>query len=105
MAMDKTDNQYEVLSPWAEADPIPLKGLASRLKDLSGTKIGLFVNSKRASRSINDAVAVKLKDRFRSLDCSFFTRNRNVSVAETEDNEKFVEWIKGLDGVILSVGD
>jgi hypothetical protein len=103
--MDKTNGQYEVLNPWVEADPIPLKGLATRLKDLSGTKIGLFINSKRASRSIDDAVAVRLKDRFPSIDCSFFTRNRNVSVAETEDNEKFVEWVNGLDGVILSVGD
>ena len=25
---------YEVLSPWAEADPIPLKGLAPRLDKL-----------------------------------------------------------------------
>lgn len=103
--MDKTNGQYEVLSPWAEADPIPLKGLTPRLKDLSGKKIGLFINSKRASRSINDVVEVGLKDRFPSIDCSFFTRDRNVSVAETEDNDKFKEWVKGLDAVILSVGD
>ena len=40
---------YEVLSPWAEADPVPLSGISPRLEDMTGKKIGLFCNSKRAA--------------------------------------------------------
>lgn len=105
MVNSETDSQYEVMSPWAEADPIPLKGLAPRIKDLSGKKIGLFVNSKRASRSIDDVVEDRLKKRYPKMECSFFTRSQNLSVAETEYNDKFKEWVKELDAVILSVGD
>jgi len=28
-AQNKQESQYQVLSPWAEVDPIPLKGLAA----------------------------------------------------------------------------
>ena len=37
------EGQYEVLSPWAEVDPIPLRGISPRIKTLAGKKIGLFV--------------------------------------------------------------
>ena len=46
---DKPSNGYEVLSPWAEADPIPFRGISPRLGTLEGKKIGLLANSKRAA--------------------------------------------------------
>ena len=44
MSPGQTIASYEVLSPWAEADPIPIKGLAPRLDKIDGKKIGLPKN-------------------------------------------------------------
>ena len=35
----ESGGQYEVLNPWAEADPIPLEGISARLNELAGKKI------------------------------------------------------------------
>ena len=40
-------NEFEVLSPWATADPIPLRGITPRFDEMSGKKIGLYATSKR----------------------------------------------------------
>jgi hypothetical protein len=36
---DVSEYQYDVLSPWAEVDPLPLRGISPRLDSLSGKKI------------------------------------------------------------------
>ena len=36
------ESQYEVLSPWADVDPIPVRGISPRLDSVEGKKIGLF---------------------------------------------------------------
>ena len=105
MNTTKENGQYEVLSPWAEVDPLPLKGLSPRLTDMTGKKIGLFFNNKEAARPIQNIVEARLKKRFPALEFSHFLRIPNLSVAETEDWAKFEEWVKGLDAVILAVGD
>lgn len=97
--------QYEVLSPWADADLIPLRGIAPRITNLSNKTIGLFINSKIAAKPTQDAVEKQLKDKFPSLQFSRFVRKENLSVAETVDNNKFQEWIKDVDAVVLSAGD
>jgi hypothetical protein len=105
METNFTNNQYEVLSPWAEADPKPLRGITPRITDLSGKKIGFFCNSKRAAHPVTKTIAEKLKQRFPTYEPSwyFFTR---VSIPEVETNkEKLEEWVKGLDAVIAAVGD
>jgi hypothetical protein len=102
-----TNSQYEVLSPWAEADPVPMRGLkAPRLDDLAGKKIGLFANIKRASGPIQTVIERKLKERYPTLETSWF-RGRAFSVSELDpqNKDKFQEWIKGVDAVILAVGD
>ena len=96
---------YEVLSPWAEVDYVPLRGLSARLADFTGKKIGLFLNSKIAARPMQDTVEKKLKERFPTLKFSRFVRIPNVSVAETEELAKFKEWVKEVDAVILTHGD
>ena len=66
--MTDKNGSYEVLNPWADADPIPLKGLtAPRVTDRVGKKIGLFVNDKRAALPIRTVLERKLKERFRQL--------------------------------------
>jgi hypothetical protein len=106
-AQNKSEPQYQVLSPWAEADPIPLKGLsASRLDNLAGKKIGLFVNYKRAARPIAESVERRLKAMYPDAQISYFVSTEwNVSVVETKNKDKFEAWAKGVNAVILSVGD
>ena len=106
-AQKKLEAQYQVLSPWAEADPIPLRGLAApRLDSLAGKKIGLFVNYKRAARPIAESVERRLKAMYPDAQISYFVSTEwNVSVAETKNKDKFEAWAKGVNAVILSVGD
>jgi hypothetical protein len=97
---------YEVLSPWAEADPIPLKGLAPRLDKLDGKKIGLLCNSKRAAPHILDVTEGLLKEKFPKVQLSRFeTRSFSVSSLEPARKGEFEDWLKGVDAVIAAVGD
>ncbi len=97
---------YEVLSPWAEADPIPLHGLSPRLDKLDGKKIGLLCNSKRAAPLILDATEKLLKQRFPTATISrFFARSFSVSSLEKDREGEFNDWLKGVDAVIAAVGD
>jgi len=103
---DGPEYQYEVLSPWAEVDPIPLRGISPRLDSVSGKKIGLFANFKRAARPIQAEVERRLKERFADIETSLFdSRLPNVTETETVNKEKFTAWAKEMDAVIAAVGD
>jgi hypothetical protein len=103
---DGADYQYEVLSPWAEVDPIPLRGISPRVDALSGKKIGLFANFKRAARPIQAVVEKKLKEGFPDCETSLFdSRLPNVTETETVNRDKFAAWAKEMDAVIAAVGD
>ncbi len=106
MTADKLMATYEVLSPWAEADPIPLKGLAPRLDDLADKKIGLLCNNKRAAPLILNVAERLLKERYPASETSwFYSRSFSVSSLEPDRKAEFDDWIKGLDAVIAAVGD
>jgi hypothetical protein len=106
MSADKASTSYEVLSPWAEADPIPVKGLAPRVTDLAGRKIGLLCNNKRAAPLILNAAERILKERFPTSETSWFrARSFSVSSLEPDNVAKFEEWINGVDAVVAAVGD
>jgi hypothetical protein len=106
MSADKSGATYEVLSPWAEADPIPLKGLSPRLADLEGKKIGLLCNNKRAAPLILKVTERLLKGRFKKVETSwFYAKTFSVSSLEQDREGEFNDWIKGVDAVIASVGD
>jgi hypothetical protein len=96
---------FEVLSPWAEADPVPSRGIATRIKDLEGKKVGFLRNSKRAARPTLTVLEDKLKARFPSLEISHFVFLPNDDVAATEDLPKFEQWLKEIDAVVLAYGD
>jgi hypothetical protein len=97
---------YEALSPWAEADPVPLKGISPRLEDMTGKKIGLFCNSKRAARLMLTSIENKLKERFPSVSTGWYDATTpNIPEIESANREKFIEWVRGVDAVILAVGD
>src|SRR5438552_6414449 len=97
--------QYEVLSPWAEVDPVPLRGINPRLTDLNGRRIGLFHNGKVAAAPILDAVQTELGQRFEGITFARFGRTANLEVAETQDRERYEEWLREVDAVVLAVGD
>src|SRR5207253_9809052 len=71
---------YEVLSPWAEVDPVPQKGISPRLPELSGRRIGLFHNNKVAARPNLDAVEAELRSRFSDPDDARAGRTARGSV-------------------------
>jgi hypothetical protein len=97
---------YEVLSPWAEAEPIPLRGLSKRLDDLAGKRLGLLCNNKRAAPVILDVAEKILKRRYPDAMTSWFNaRSFSVSALEKDRKEEFDTWIKGVDAVVAAVGD
>ena len=102
----KPDIQFEVLSPWADADPIPLRGISPRLENLAGKKIGLFVNSKRAAMPIAKSIDKRLKEMYPDIrTIVFHSTEPNVNEIETKNKEKFTAWVKKVDAVIALVGD
>ena len=105
-AQETSESQYAALSPWAEADPVPLRGISPRIDGLSGKKIGLFVNYKRAARPIGLSLEKRLNAMYPDSRISYFySPEWNVSEIETKDKDKFTAWAKGVDAVILLVGD
>ncbi len=100
------DTQYEVLSPWADIDPIPLRGISPRLQSLAGKKIGLFVNPKRAAMPIAESIERRLKAMYPDAQMIIVRDTEaNVSVIETKNKDKFIAWAKGIDAAIAVVGD
>jgi hypothetical protein len=99
--VNSSDGQglYEVLSPWAEADPVPPKGLmAPRPTSLEGKKIGLYNNTKKAAQPILTVLEKKLKERFPTSQISW------CNLHQTSTPE-FDNWLKSLDAVVAAVGD
>jgi hypothetical protein len=102
----KTAADYEVLSPWAEADPVPARGITPRLKDLKGKTIGLFANGKRAAVAMLAALEKELQQRIPSVQTSWYRCSVfNVPEVLTQGKEKFQSWVAGMDAVVLAVGD
>jgi hypothetical protein len=101
--------QHEVLSPWAEADPIPLEGISPRPVDLEGKKIGLFCNPKRAARPMLTVVERKMMERFPTCEIHWYDNmlppGKSVSELEGAEKAKFEEWARGVDAVVGAVGD
>jgi hypothetical protein len=100
--------QFEVLSPWADIDPITFRGLtAPRLSDLEGKKIGLFASSKPISKRIIDAVEAKLKEKFPTTQTNVWVGQGPWAVLQidTDRRESYKDWVKGVDAVIAAVGD
>ena len=102
----KPDIQFEVLSPWADVDPIPFRGISPRIPTLAGKKIGLFVNPKRAAMPIAESIDRRLKSMYPDIQTIVFhSVGANVNEIETKNKERFTAWAKGLDAAIAVVGD
>ena len=105
-AQGATEYQYEVLSPWADADPVTARGVSSRLDTLEGKTIGLFANFKRSAVPQTSMVEKKLREKFPTIQTVLdHSTEANVNEIETANREKFIAWVKSVDAVIATVGD
>ncbi|MBI4321608.1 MAG: hypothetical protein HY675_24195 [Chloroflexi bacterium] len=99
------NDHYNVLSPWAEVDPVAPKGISPRLTELSDQTIGLFVNSKGGAPPMLSFVEDQLRRRFPALKFSRFLLRHNLPVGDTEWRADFEEWVQGIDAAVTAVGD
>jgi hypothetical protein len=103
------NGNYEVLSPWAEVDPVPLRGISPRLTDLAGKTIGLYSNIKLASTPIQRVVEAKLKEKLPDLRFKHFKLNRASAEWDNPNKAEWMpeweQWLTGVDAVIFAVGD
>ena len=103
---ESAKGMFEVLSPWAEADPIPLIGLAPRLDSLAGKKIGLLRNNKRAGEAILKVAAARLQEKYPDVGFSWFRGNTfSVSHLEKKRLPEFEDWINSVDAVLAAAAD
>ncbi len=103
---NKPSSGYEVLGPWAEADPTPFRGISPRLDSLAGKRIGLFVNTKRAAKPTMQVLKKRLTDKFPDVEFTEFANLKpNETITEHGAKDAFEGWVKGVDGVITAFGD
>jgi hypothetical protein len=101
---DKMICSYEVLNPWAEVDPIPVRGITPRVGNLAGKKIGLLANQKHAANPILSVVEKELRRRFPDSTITRYAAQR-IPQHEAETKKAYQEWAKGVDAVVAAVGD
>ncbi len=103
----KPAGQYAVLNPWAEVDPVPLKGLAPRLDTLNGKKIGLFINFKDTATMILTELEKKMREKYPGIDFVWWGDLKVKEPAELEGprKDKFDEWVNLIDAAVFAVGD
>ena len=101
-----TKNNFEVLSPWAEIDVIPPRGIQPRITELANKKIGLFIDSKRSATPMLKMVEKAIAARSPSTTFSYFySIVINEPAYETNKKDEFEDWLKGVDAVVAAVGD
>jgi hypothetical protein len=102
----KTEGFYEVLSPWAEADPVPYRAISPRISDLASKKIGIFCNTKRVAKPTLQVIEDRLKKKFPAAAFSwFFNTAPNEAIIAQPRKDEFDNWLKGVDAVIAAYGD
>jgi hypothetical protein len=101
-----TSIAYEVLSPWADADPVPFRAINARIGDLVGKKIGLFCNTKRVAEPTLKVVEDRLQQKYPSVTFSWFYNTiPNESIIDQPRKDEFENWLKEVDEVIAAYGD
>jgi hypothetical protein len=101
--------QYEILSPWAEVDEVPVRGISPRLKELKNVTIGLFDNGKPKARPMLMVVEKIMREKYPEVMLDWYepVRRYRYHVVQTASENKpvFEEWVKKVDAVIAAVGD
>jgi hypothetical protein len=100
--MKKSRITLEVLNPRGEIPPPPVFGLAPRIADFSGKKIGLIDNRKAGANFLLDAVEELLKKKFPNATILRFRKPDAVIVA----TPKFYPMVaEQCDTFIWAIGD
>jgi hypothetical protein len=111
---------YEVLSPLAEVNVVPPRGLLPRVSDLNGKTVGLFAFWKWYTPAQMRVVGEVLKERLPNTKFSYFKQpggqdtkiadkpypamNREI-LESKEYTEQLKEWLKTVDTVVTGHGD
>jgi hypothetical protein len=104
--MNTNSSTYEVLSPWADADPKLVRGINPRIENVQSKTIGLFQNTKRSAGPMLEVVERRLKEKYSGIKTSWYKAHRpNEAQVETERKAEFEQWLSGVDAVIGSQGD
>ena len=110
--MKGQNSEYEVFSPWADADTAPLMGISPRITDLHGKSIGLICNPKVSAPAILTAVEERLKERSPTIKTSRYNLRPNADWLgflgqdkEQQEDPELIKWARGVDAVIAGVGD
>ncbi len=102
----QSGSAYEVLSPWADADPAPLRGITPRPDGLAGKRIGLYSNRKRAAGLTLSAFEQQLRKSYPTAETSWYECSVvNTPEMLTDGKAKFEAWVTSVDAVVLSVAD
>jgi hypothetical protein len=102
----KAEGSYEVLSPWAEADPVPYRGISPRVSDLAGKTIGIFCNTKRVAPPTLKVTEDRLKKQFPKASFSWFYNTvPNEAIIAQPRKDEFEKWLKSVDTVVAAYGD
>lgn len=100
------ETSYSVLSPWADTDPLKLKGLTPRISNMEGKRIGLFCNVKPLAKPMLAEVESRLKAVNPNQEVKwYFEHDISSPEMETQYQSQLEDWLKGVDAVIASVGD
>ncbi len=106
VSVEGRNTEYEVLSPWADADPVPMRGITARPQALAGKKIGLFFNEKRAAHLLLDAFERELRERVPTATTSLYhCTDHNIPEMLTKGKDRFAAWVASVDAVVLAVAD
>jgi hypothetical protein len=98
---------YDVLTPWADVDPVPPRGLVPRVTDLEGKTIGLYAFFKQHAPLVMREVERQLKERFPTALFRHFQYPVHVKEVLQDDDYRssFEEFVSGVDAVITGNGD
>jgi hypothetical protein len=95
------NNQYEVLNPWAVREPVPLQGIQPRVSNLEGKTVGFIPNEKKSAVPILAEVEKQLQAKYPTLKSAGIYKSpfKSGYTGIPED------WLKGVDTVVLAIGD
>ncbi len=93
--------ELDLLNPKGVVNPPPMLGIAPRVANLDGKKIGMIHNNKPGAKTFLDAVEELLKAKYPSATFVHFDTNINLA----DKPEKYAAMAKACDAFILGSGD
>lgn len=100
---------YEVLNPWAEIDPLPLKPISKRLDNLNNKTLGFFDNGKPVAVAMLIEIKHLLLEKYPDIEINWYQHEQrfsyNILQTESQNKTNFLKWLSQVDAVVTAVGD